>query len=1647
MPATSTSLTVPVTSFTATSTVYPIAGYLITQSSSVPNATGTGWTAAAPSSFIFNATGTQTAYAWVEDVYGNMASSSQSVTITIPSNYPTLSTSTASSIATSTVTLNGTITSIGLASATAEGFNYGTSTAYGLVASTTGSFGAGSFSKNITGLSPNTTYHFQAFATNSYGTGTSTDATFTTNATTSAPTLSTSTASSVSTSTVTLSGTIASIGNATATVEGFNYGTSTAYGLTASTTGSFATGTFSQNLTGLLPSTTYHFQAFATNSAGTGTSTDATFITAGSPVPPTLGTSTASSIATSTVTLNGIISSLGNATATVEGFNYGTSTAYGLTASTTGNFGTGSFNQGITGLLPNTAYHFQAFATNSVGTGTSTDATFMTNTTTTVDVYYSVGQSTSTNLVTGGSSTTVTITSGAAVFSVAQTGNIGVGDQVTYASGTVAYISGKSDTTQLDWSLVTATGSTPANITNATVTSINRAFASLSAALNTTTGFANASHLATSSLVGANAIVNLSCYYDTGPDTTSVYISGSLITSTSTYINIYTPNNTSTQANFSQRHTGKWASNAYQLIETNGPYGLEIETNYVRVVGLQVETNVTATDTQNYPEGIVINDAQGGYIVLDSNIIAAQSASSTVSTEGITVANSTPTTGVFLNNIVYETSNTASSLGITGLNSGYIYNNTVYNMWRSYEASSTVPYKNDIAQSDTQGYVGTGSASSTNNISDHTDAPGSNPEDLATVLFASTSTQDFHLSVLDTKARGNGANLTNDPNYPFTYDIDGQTRPSSGAWDIGAAQWEAASATPPTITAFTMPATSTSLTVPVTSFTATSTVYPIAGYLITQSSSVPSYSSPNWALTAPSAFTFNGSGIQVAYAWTMDVYGNISSAASQTVAITPFFSPVSSSSSFPSTFFGISGWNSFATSSTWPSVPFGAVRLWDDSDEWSQIETASGTYNWTDLNEWLAQAQASGTDVLYTFGRVPTWASSNPSQTCSYNITPGCAAPPSDVDSGDTIWKTFVTALVEHSLASPTAHIKYYEIWNEPNCTTDCTWTGTNAQMVTMARDAYTIIHALDPNALVVGPSPYGPSALSWLQGYYAAGGAPYQDIVAFHTYDNTASQINANAVVPIVNSIQSLMNTYGIGSDPLWTTEGSWGDFPLTNSQQAAFLGQQYLYLWMNHVSRYYWWTWDSPGFDSPLWSSSGGVTAAGTAYGLLDNWLVGSVSPSSPCYQTVDATWYCSLTLADGDPATITWNPNATTTKAVSPAFTTYLTLNNSAVNPIIANTVSVGNGPILLVQNDEVAPIISSFTMPATATSTTVAVTSFSATDSESPVVDYLITESSSTPSSTNPNWSGATPISFTFSGTGTQAAFAWAMDASGNISSAATATVTVTGAPPTLGTSSVSSVSTSTATLNGVVASVGTASATIEGFNYGTSTAYGLVASSTGSFGAGSFSESISTLNPDTTYHFQAFATNSAGTETSTDAAFTTGSVSSGGSGGPVVVVPSGGEGTYIPPVTTSSTASTGTNSGAPGATSTLSSLTTSTAGLRSLLASLQTELNNLLAQASAQGIAIPGVASPSSFSFKRNLTVGSRGSDVVALQHYLNTHGFPVVATPGDAGSLGNETQYFGSYTQEALAKFQMSAHIAPAAGYFGPITRAYVNSH
>jgi len=100
------------------------------------------------------------------------------------------------------------------------------------------------------------------------------------------------------------------------------------------------------------------------------------------------------------------------------------------------------------------------------------------------------------------------------------------------------------------------------------------------------------------------------------------------------------------------------------------------------------------------------------------------------------------------------------------------------------------------------------------------------------------------------------------------------------------------------------------------------------------------------------------------------------------------------------------------------------------------------------------------------------------------------------------------------------------------------------------------------------------------------------------------------------------------------------------------------------------------------------------------------------------------------------------------------------------------------------------------------------------------------------------------------------------------------------------------------------------------------------------------------------------------------------------------------------------------------------------------ATLEAQIAALMAQIAALQAQTGGSAS-ASVTFTRDLTIGSSGADVTALQNWLIKMGASI-----PAGATG----YFGAQTAAALGKWQASVGISPAAGYFGPITRAKVNS-
>ena len=119
-------------------------------------------------------------------------------------------------------------------------------------------------------------------------------------------------------------------------------------------------------VTGLTANTTYHFRISATNAGGTSKGSDLTLKTL--PNAPTVETTAASALTQTTATLNATVNPNGGEVSECK-FEYGTTEAYGSTASCASLPGSGTspvaVSAAVTGLTANTTYHFRISATNA----------------------------------------------------------------------------------------------------------------------------------------------------------------------------------------------------------------------------------------------------------------------------------------------------------------------------------------------------------------------------------------------------------------------------------------------------------------------------------------------------------------------------------------------------------------------------------------------------------------------------------------------------------------------------------------------------------------------------------------------------------------------------------------------------------------------------------------------------------------------------------------------------------------------------------------------------------------------------------------------------------------------------------------------------------------------------------------------------------------------------------------------------------------------------------------------------------------------------------------------------------------------------------------------------------------------------------
>ena len=386
-----------------------------------------------------------------------------------------------------------------------------------------------------------------------------------------------------------------------------------------------------------------------------------------------------------------------------------------------------------------------------------------------------------------------------------------------------------------------------------------------------------------------------------------------------------------------------------------------------------------------------------------------------------------------------------------------------------------------------------------------------------------------------------------------------------------------------------------------------------------------------------------------------------------------------------------------ANMTPFPAFPVSTLRLWDVA-YWKMLEPNNGQFYWPKMDNTIAIAQQNGvSDFIFTFGQIPAWASTDPTDPCTGGEGPGTCSPP-DM----TALEEFATQVVQRYCGK----VKYYEPWNEPN--NSQFWDGTNAQMLAIAQQVYQIAKSpancgctngvcspnggVNPNEVLLPPiAAINQQSIAWLNSYLASAGTPYPyaDIAAFHGYVWQGYQ--PEQIETGVQLLQQTLATYGLSNLPLWNTETSWQwNVTYTQDQQAAWLMRSHAVEAALGIPRFVWYAYDSCDwgslYSSPLCptveGTPGQLTEAGTAYTTIENWFIGANFVQ--CLQYQNGLWACELQRSGGYDAWMVWSSTGTSVSIPVPAgLTVYRDWQNNLNT--LSTQLTVGQLPMLLENQD--------------------------------------------------------------------------------------------------------------------------------------------------------------------------------------------------------------------------------------------------------------------------------------------------------------------------------------------------------------------------
>ena len=259
----------------------------------------------------------------------------------------------------------------------------------------------------------------------------------------------------------------------------------------------------------------------------------------------------------------------------------------------------------------------------------------------------------------------------------------------------------------------------------------------------------------------------------------------------------------------------------------------------------------------------------------------------------------------------------------------------------------------------------------------------------------------------------------------------------------------------------------------------------------------------------------------------------------------------------PSDFVGMVSEDAFADAGAYRQAQLATqaslgVRLQRQTFDWSQIEVAPGSYDFSVYDSFVGDAAKAGIRVLPILFHAPAFRARQ---------SPTLAYPPTKYadlgDFGAVVVKRYGPngTFWSENPSVPKLPIKAVQLWNEPNL--KAYWGGKpNAKEYTaLLKASYKPIKAAARSTEIVTAgmpqSRIGVKLQKFIPAMYKAGAKKWFDTLAVNPYGRTA-----NAVINNIARVRGIMKKFRDGAK-LWATELGWSDTGPRSPQRVGARGQ----------------------------------------------------------------------------------------------------------------------------------------------------------------------------------------------------------------------------------------------------------------------------------------------------------------------------------------------------------------------------------------------------------------------------------------------------------------------------------------------------------